>query len=272
VQWNCHPETLHPKNSKISSDFVGVTVSELEKTYGCPVVYLTGTVGGLMTTMHLDVRDRASQRLPEGSIEKTHRYGQLLARAAEKAVGDGKPMSLTPFAVARESILLPVDNPVYRLARQVGVLDRDMESWGGDAWAKPGPALQKVESRPAVRSEIGRLQLGGLNIAVIPGEIYPELVLGGIQEPPELNADFANTPLEPTIYQQMEGPYHMIIGLANDELGYILPKRQWDAAAPHCYALKKAPYGEINSLGPETGPIICESFRRLKPKPLKRIK
>jgi len=55
----------------------------------------------------------------------------------------------------------------------------------------------------------------------------------------------------------------MIIGLGNDELGYILPKRQWDEKPPFCYGLKKAPYGEVNSLGPDTAPIICETFRKL---------
>ena len=29
VQWNCHPETLDSKNTRISSDFVGATVKEL---------------------------------------------------------------------------------------------------------------------------------------------------------------------------------------------------------------------------------------------------
>src|SRR5205807_6739375 len=47
VQWNCHPETLDSKNTEISADFVGATVAYLRKKYECPVVYLTGTVGGL---------------------------------------------------------------------------------------------------------------------------------------------------------------------------------------------------------------------------------
>ncbi|MFO0964485.1 MAG: hypothetical protein U0793_02700 [Gemmataceae bacterium] len=55
----------------------------------------------------------------------------------------------------------------------------------------------------------------------------------------------------------------MIFGLASDELGYILPKRQWDEKAPFCYGLKKAQYGEVNSLGPDTGPLLCAAFRTL---------
>jgi hypothetical protein len=55
----------------------------------------------------------------------------------------------------------------------------------------------------------------------------------------------------------------MLVGLANDEIGYILPKRQWDEKAPFCYGRKKAQYGESNSVGPEAGPILCKAFQDL---------
>ena len=55
----------------------------------------------------------------------------------------------------------------------------------------------------------------------------------------------------------------MLIGLANDELGYFIPKRQWDEKAPFCYGLKKAQYGEMNSVGPDAAPVICNTFKEL---------
>src|SRR5262249_48917177 len=57
VQWNCHPETLDSRNTQISADFVYATVKHLKEKYRCPVVYLTGTVGGLMTSLHVPVKD-----------------------------------------------------------------------------------------------------------------------------------------------------------------------------------------------------------------------
>ena len=56
----------------------------------------------------------------------------------------------------------------------------------------------------------------------------------------------------PAVYKQLAGPHRMMIGLANDMIGYIIPKRQWDAKPPYAYKRKAAQYGEINSLGPET--------------------
>ena len=55
----------------------------------------------------------------------------------------------------------------------------------------------------------------------------------------------------------------MLVGLANDEIGYIIPKRQWDEKPPFCYGRKKAQYGEGNNLGPETAPLLCKAFKEL---------
>ena len=115
----------------------------------------------------------------------------------------------------------------------------------------------------AVRTEAGYLKLGELEVAAVPGEIYPELVLGGVQDPPDPAADFPKAPVEPAIYKQLHGPHRMLIGLANDEIGYVIPKRQWDEKPPFCYGLKKAQYGEQNSVGPEAAPVVCNAFREL---------
>ena len=132
----------------------------------------------------------------------------------------------------------------------------------------PAPSTRKPAAANEVkdlclRTEIARLKLGEVEIAAIPGEIYPELVLGGVQDPADPAADFAEAAIEPAIYKQL-GPKRMLIGLANDELGYFIPKRQWDEAKPFTYKRKTAPYGEINSLGPDTAPLLCGIFEKMK--------
>ncbi|MFT3880153.1 MAG: hypothetical protein QM703_10895 [Gemmatales bacterium] len=112
-------------------------------------------------------------------------------------------------------------------------------------------------------SEVSLLTLGEVQVACIPGEIYPETVLGGTPNPAVAGADYPDAPIEPVIYQVMKGKHKMLFGLANDEIGYIVPKRQWDVKAPFCYGRTKAQYGEVNSCGPETAPIICETFKNL---------
>jgi|SRR5579875_435204 hypothetical protein len=272
VQWNCHPETLGGKNTLISADFVGVTVKTLCEKYHCPVVYFTGTVGGLMTSLNVEIKSAAGKTLDDGTFEKTERYGELLAEVAEHALKAAQPVKLTPLQAQRRLVFLPLDNKLYLLARQLGVVQREAFLWSGDLYKAepaPPPLPQKGERKGGadkplcLRSEIAWLRLGDLDIAAIPGEIYPELVLGKVQDPTDPGADFPDAPIEPAIYKQLRGPYRMLIGLAGDEIGYIIPKRQWDEKAPFCYGRKKAQYGEVNSLGANTAPLLCRAFQEL---------
>lgn len=267
IQWNCHPETLGSRNTKISADFVGPLVEMLQRKHRCPAVHFTGAVGGLMTTLGLEVRDAQGRALPNDSVEKTERYAALLAQHVEKLMREAQPVRLTPIRAKRREVFVPLDNPLYLLARTMGVLRREAFVWSGD----PDKA-EKIGSvapqRYCLRTEVGWLSLGELDVALIPGEIYPELVLGKVQDPPDPGADFPNAPIEPAIYADLPGRWHMIFGLANDEIGYILPKRQWDDKPPFCYGRTKNQYGEANSVGPDAAPILCEAFRRLvKQKP-----
>jgi hypothetical protein len=263
VQWNNHPEALDSKNTEITADFPYYVVKHLRESQKCPVAYFTGTVGGLMTTLRLPVKDAGGKELADGTFEKSERYGTLVGQLADKALRTAVPVALAPFEARPRQILVPVDNNLYRLASQFGTLDRTMYVWDGSPTPKEFKPTKDVSKPVAVKTEVGYLKLGDLEVAVIPGEIYPELVLGKVQDPVDPGADFPNAPVEPAIYAQLKGKHKMLIGLGNDELGYFIPKRQWDEKAPFCYGLKKAQYGEENSVGPETAPIICATFKEL---------
>lgn len=264
VQWNCHPETLDSRNTEISADYVGYTVEHLRKKYNCPVIYLTGAVGGLMTSLHVEVKSDDGKPLADGTFAKTERFGHLVGQLAEKALANASAVKLTPLAARTRNFYLPIDNPVYVLAFNLGVLKREAFVWTGDPLrANPIDPGGEPKGKLCVRTEVGLLRLGDLAIATIPGEIYPELVLSKVQDPPDPGADFPDAAIEPGIYAQMKAKHRMIVGLANDELGYILPKRQWDERPPFCYGRKKAQYGEGNSLGAETAPILCAIFQKL---------
>ena len=266
VQWNCHPETLSSANIEISADYVGYTVEHLRKQYQCPVVYLTGTVGGLMTSLHVEVKDDAGNSLKDGTFAKTERYGQLVGKLATQALADAKPVKLTPLSVRTRHLFLPIDNPAYIAGFSLGVLKRDAFVWTGDP-LKARPLGAQKDARLCLKTEVGLITLGDLAIAAIPGEIYPELVLSKVQDPPDKGADFPDAPIEPGIYAQMKSKHRMIVGLANDEVGYIIPKRQWDEKPPYCYGRKKPQYGEANSLGADTAPLLCEMFKTLQAPP-----
>ena len=76
---------------------------------------------------------------------------------------------------------MPLENRLFRLGAFLGILPRPFFSSG-----RPATTLFGDD----VETEVGYLRLGDLDIAAIPGEIYPELVLGKIQDPADAGADF----------------------------------------------------------------------------------
>ena len=159
-------------------------------------------------------------------------------------------------------MFLPLDNKLFLLARQLGVLKREAFLWTGDPYkAEAGEADQGRTSRSACAREIAWLRLGDLDIAAIPGEIYPELVLDKVQDPADPGADFPDAPVEPAIYKQLRGPHRMLIGLASDEIGYIIPKRQWDEKAALLLRPQENPVRRGQQLGTEHGTVALSGVQ-----------
>ena len=262
VQWNCHPESLGPKNTLLTADFPWATVAALEKKYQCPVVYLSGAIGGLMGLPEQRICDASGKKLHDGNFEYAQRYGEEIADLTTKALAQAAPLRLTPFAISAKPVTIPVHNALYRAARTVGVIRRESVTWTNAARAKGEPDGAEETHQSAIESEVAYLRLGELHVACIPGELYPELVYGKYQEPAAPGVDFPEAPLEPSVSSLMPGPKWLLIGLANDELGYIIPKRQWDKAEPFAYAKDGGQYGEVNSCSSEVAPILMEALRQ----------
>lgn len=52
-------------------------------------------------------------------------------------------------------------------------------------------------------------------------------------------------------------------GLANDEIGYIISKRQWDNEKSYAYARDKSQHGEMNSCSPDVAPILMDALQQI---------
>jgi hypothetical protein len=266
VQFSNHPESLGPDNVLITADFPHYAIAALEARHGVPVAYFTGAVGGLMS-------NPAEFRLPDGTVlhdntfEFARAYGEAVAQVFDQALAAAEPLPLSPLVASAGPVYVPLANPGYRLGRAAGVLSREAFAWIGraDSAGGPVPATQ-MEGDIAIATEVAYIRAGDLHIAGIPGELYPELVYGQYQSPAEPNADFPDAPTEPPVMASLPGSKTMIFGLANDEVGYIIPKRQWDNAAPFAYGRTEEQYGEVNSVGPEVAPILMQALeRRVRP-------
>ncbi len=244
VHWHCHPEAMAENNTSITSDFPHFVREHLEKRLGgTPTIYWSGAVGGLMAPMH-ELQEDNGTVVSEGTWEHSDLIGRRLAERAHEALQ--KPELIAPsfLAVASEIIDLPLDNYYYKFGLAL------------DLFRRPMPSLSKI------RTEIASMRLGPLTIQTIPGELYPELAFGPLDPP--VNADFPDSPREePLLLDLMPGKHKLILGLAQDELGYIIPANGWDEKKPFLGPEHLDSYGEENSIGIQTAPLIHASVSRL---------
>ncbi|NLB36527.1 MAG: hypothetical protein GX824_04405, partial [Clostridiales bacterium] len=106
-------------------------------------------------------------------------------------------------------------------------------------------------------TEIGFAQFGsGLSVALVPGEIAPELILGGAND---RWRSYRKVDIEyPPLKELVKGDSKLVtFGLCNDSIGYILPDNDFGSI----FAPKH--YEESVSAGKNTGSAIIRSFSKL---------
>jgi len=250
--WANHPETLWSKNTLVSSDFPHYMRQAVEKGIyegdslfvdgiGGVSVYMNGAIGGLMTTSPRSaiMSLQGDTAYLEASYDKAKAQGETLAFLSLQLLAEADTQLTTnvDLHVIAKSVRLPMSNNLFKLANLLGVLDR-----GTVGWFK-------------VRSEVAYWQLGDIGFLNVPGEIYPEIVNGGIESPE--GQDFKTAPIEiPPLRELLPTKHTFVVGLSNDMIGYIIPKSEWDEKEPYLYHDHSSPYGEINSMGPETAPVL----------------
>ncbi|MHC1766411.1 MAG: hypothetical protein AB9869_19275 [Verrucomicrobiia bacterium] len=258
--WGNHPETVWSKNTEVTADFPGYLRDSLERGVveegkvlepglGGIHLFVNGAIGGLMTTSpSVTVRDPYLDRdFKDPSHDKARAVGRQLAAKILPALkrADALPRDHVPISVRARTIEVPVSNKLFLLAPVLGVIDRGH------------PGIQRWNK---IRTETALITLGETSIACLPGEVYPELVNGGIERAP--GADFDVDPVEvPPIREMMPGKTKFVFGLANDEVGYIIPKSHWDEREPYLYGSNKPPYGEVNSVGPDVAGVLHSVLR-----------
>lgn len=259
IGWADHPETPWSANTELTADYCGylrdalengVRVNGQQRVAGLGGIhlYINGAIGGLMTTSPgVKVHDPYwNQDYQKPSHEKARALGYQLASRLLPLLHDpgGAFTNHLPMGIRARTIELPLDNNAFLLAGYLGLLDRGYVRWR------------------TLRSEVALVTLGDASIACVPGEIYPEIVNGGIEQAP--GADFPVAPVEvPPLRELMPGATKFVFGLANDEVGYLIPKSEWDQKPPYLYGADHAPYGEINSVGPDAAGRVHAALKEL---------
>ncbi len=254
VDWSSHPEALGGKNTLVTSDFPHYLRARMEERLGGTCVFLVGSIGGLMTPLRLKLTGADGQPVPPDSFALAQAVGERAADAALEALKAARPSASSALEHRGATVFVPLENRLFRLALFLGVLDREVFSGGRPATSLFGDDFQ---------TEVGYLRLGDAEALLVPAEVYPELVLGRVQDSQDPAADFPGAPRERALFTLLSSEFKLVVGLANDEIGYVIPRSQWDAKAPFAYGRKEDQYGEVNSVGPSAAARLTEAFARL---------
>jgi hypothetical protein len=160
------------------------------------------------------------------SFEESAAMGEALAAAALRALAQTVVQPVTALSHQRRECALPIQSFLLEQAVEGGLL----------------PEIRDKDGLIATETSITRV--GSAWIAAVPGELLPEL---GLLIKAEMKAAGALLAA--------------VVGLANDEIGYILPEE--DYLYPDNPYEPGEHYEETMSLGPQTASRLLAALRSL---------
>ena len=160
------------------------------------------------------------------SFEEAEQMGEVLAKAGINAIQTAVIDQLPSVSFNRVDLRLKLTNILFKLAFKRGLL----------------PDLRNKKGE--IETEVSLIKIGPLWLTAIPGEMLPKLGLTLKTRLKEAGA-------------QVTG----VIGLANDELGYILPRE--DFRYPLNPFSPGKHYEETMSISKEIGPKVMEAVLSL---------
>jgi hypothetical protein len=271
VDWAAHPESVGDDNRLISSDYVHWVREEVEKGGG-EVVVVQGALGGQIGPRQIRPVTSDGRRLEARAFgwEFGEAWGRSIGRFAVAAFDAARGADVVVDSAPRLSVRatvfdVHVDSLKFQLAGQLGVFERQQ---GG------------TDEEPLITTELAYVRLGDkVSFVTIPGEILPELWLGGYGGENAFNYPFVDAtqpnapdptkaPRPPYLRDLLAGePKHrMVVAVAQDFVGYIIPPYNFVLSADGVPYLDEAPgdhYEETNSLGPRAAAEIVGTARQL---------
>ncbi|MBR3819914.1 MAG: hypothetical protein IKJ41_12330 [Clostridia bacterium] len=160
-------------------------------------------------------------------------YGYLLAELASNVSNDKE---IAPILNIRyKEVMVPVDNSIFKLAARGGLLTNTVVK-NGLGYETP--------------TEVGYLELGNdLAIAIIPGELAPEIAFGGAVSAED---SWDGTEWNYTAFADATERKLLVFGITNDQIGYMLTDNDWRS-----YLTENE---EIVSTGPKAGAVITATY------------
>ncbi len=247
-----HSESLQGCNHLVSADFPCYLREKIKNITNADTLYTVGAIGGMIS---MDIPDEDALRKEHRLIESTRNIGYKLADYAISISNDIKLLPMVNFAT--KDFYVDADNSVLTIACDIGLLSADKYA------TKTAPKYW------ALKTEITYYEIGGKKILLLPCELFPELAFGGALSAEE-SATGNGPEVNPPLLCDITGDKDILVfGLANDELGYVLPPNDYilNEKAPYVENARdrfnRRHYEETNSLGPKTADIIAKTVAEI---------
>ena len=240
----CHPTLLGRGSNQLSSDWVGYLRKEIENNSDSSkeCIFFNGAIGGQVIPAAKEGNGVSFDERVQSAKDMGKVMGSRLSQALNTApLTSG---SLSRLSARAQTIYLPIENKMLWLAIGIGYFGR-------------GTFFPMK-----TRTEVGILEIGEMKAITLPGELFPEQFIGGEINP--YGADFQSPPVEvPPLMEVIGSRYPVLMGLANDEIGYIVPYSEWDVKKPHLNHRKSSYEHESLSLGPHTADLLHKAIINL---------
>lgn len=231
-----HPTALGAKNTLLSSDYISSVEQEINKA-GKNFIFFQGA--------ELAIAQQRDCITEHDGSEGWQEYGKAIGKFLLSIPEEEERRVATVLNIRNREIFIPADNPILIAAAKAGLVDNTVLH---DPNEKSGYSFV---------SEVGYAEIGKeLSLALIPGELAPEILLGGAYGADE---SFNRTPWEYPSMRDMipQGRELSVIGLCNDAMGYILPDNDYGSV------IAKDHYEETVSAGKRAGSTITKAFGEL---------
>ncbi len=251
VNFASHAELLGT-TSVISADFPAYLIKEIEERVPhSEAVFFNGAIGGMISAKEI-------KKVYRDSIDCKAYMKAFGRQLGEIALAVDNEIQLSPILnIKSKGITVPGDNTVLILARYLNVLNNDI-------------GRTKKRSKACIFSEVGYMELGDRDVAVflVPGELFPELFNGEFLTEKD-SANHTRACYKAVLSDMTDCRHKFVIGLCNDELGYIVAENDFLLNEVLPYINKATDdtdrdhYEETNSTSPETGGIILDETQML---------
>lgn len=246
----CHPELLGDKNTKISADWPAYCGKAIFEATGAEYIFINGAVGAITSEGLSEVYDG---KLEGETAMKS--YGKKMGEYALSITGE-IPVD-TGLSFTRVERILPVVNKTFALASRLKLVKNDVIK------------VDAIDYKKAVTTEVSLIKIGQIQVLFVPGELFPELALGGFftAEESATGKDYEH----PTLFDMLGEGEKLIFGLANDEIGYIIPDNDFYVSEKKPYAFWAVPkdrhgrahYEETTCSGPFAAEMMRDAVRQL---------